>query len=318
MAWGLTRSNHTGVDCDHIAAIDNVARKLSAARRPAALVGLWFSLGHSTVVVLLCAAVSMGSAYARAHIASLATAGANVGDAVSSITLVIIGAINLAAVGSQYRAWRRARRGVADDHGHGPLHAHAASLEDDGEEVRVEAAGCLVGCACCRYVLGRVDSAWKMYPVGFLFGLGFDTASEVGLLALAALGGAGAADGVPAVLVMLLPALFAAGMALVDTCDGLLVLLALAKGDGADAGALLLGCGLTAASASASLGIGLVTAGGLLARCWPATFGPLAAVADALDAHTTAVGLTIVALFAAALVAARFAPACQPSYASLV
>ena len=115
-----------------------------------------------------------------------------------------------------------------------------------------------------------------------------------------------------------LPALFAAGMALVDTCDGLLVLLALAKGDGEDAGALLLGCGLTAASASASLGIGLVTAGGLLARCWPATFGPLAAVADALDAHTTAVGLTIVALFAAALVAARFAPACQPSYASLV
>ena len=283
------------------------------------MVGLWFSLGHSTVVVLLCAAVSTGSAYARAHVASLATAGANVGDAVSSITLIIIGAINLAAVGPQYRAWRTARRGVAGDHGHGPLHAHAASLEDDGEEVRVEAAGCLVGCACCRYVLGRVDSAWKMYPVGFLFGLGFDTASEVGLLALAALGGAGAADGVPAVLVMLLPALFAAGMALVDTCDGLLVLLALAKGDGADAGALLLGCGLTAASASASLGIGLVTAGGLLARCFPSTFGPLAAVADALDAHTTAVGLLIVALFAAALAAARFAPACRrPSYASLV
>ena len=59
-----------GVDCDHIAAIDNVARKLSAARRPAALVGLWFSLGHSTVVVLLCAAVSLGSSYARAHVAS--------------------------------------------------------------------------------------------------------------------------------------------------------------------------------------------------------------------------------------------------------
>ena len=146
--------------------------------------------------------------------------------------------------------WRRGQ----GDHGHGPLHAHAASLEDDGEAVRVEAAGCLVGCACCRYVLGRVDSAWKMYPVGFLFGLGFDTASEVGLLALAAL------SEVPPVLVMLLPALFAAGMALVDTCDGLLVLLALARGDGADAGALLLGCGLTAASASASLGIGRIAA----------------------------------------------------------
>ena len=159
------------------------------------------------------------------QVASLATAGANVGDAVSSITLVIIGAINLAAVGPQYRAWRRGR----GDHGHGPLHAHAASLEDDGEAVRVEAAGCLVGCACCRYVLGRVDSAWKMYPVGFLFGLGFDTASEVGLLALAAL------SEVPPVLVMLLPALFAAGMALVDTCDGLLVLLALARRRGLSA-----------------------------------------------------------------------------------
>jgi high-affinity nickel-transport protein len=148
-----------------------------------------------------------------------------------------------------------------------------------------------------------------MYLVGFLFGLGFDTASEVGLLALAALGGGTAEDGVPPVLVMLLPALFAAGMALVDTCDGLLVLLALAKGDGDNARALLLGAGLTAASASASLGIGLVTAGGLLARWAPSTFGPLAALADALDAHTTAVGLAIVALFAGALGLAAAAPA---------
>lgn len=306
-----------GVDCDHIAAIDNVARKLAAAGRPAALVGLWFSLGHSTVVVLLCAAVSTGSAFARAHVTSLATAGANVGDTVSALTLIAIGAVNLAAVGPQYRAWRRARAGGADhghsgaDHGHGPLHTHAAAVVDDGEAVRVEAAGCLTRCACCRYVLGRVDSAWKMYPVGFLFGLGFDTASEVGLLALAALGGGTAEGGVPAVLVMLLPALFAAGMALVDTCDGLLVILAIAKGDGDNAGALLLGAGLTAASASASLGIGLVTAGGLLARCAPSAFGPLAALADALDAHTTAVGLAIAALFAGALGLAAAAPACR-------
>ena len=70
MAWGLTRSNHTGVDCDHIAAIDNVARKLAYSGKPAALVGLWFSLGHSTVVVFLCGGVATGSAYARAHVAS--------------------------------------------------------------------------------------------------------------------------------------------------------------------------------------------------------------------------------------------------------
>ena len=89
-------------------------------------------------------------------------------------------------------------------------------------------------------------------------------------------------------------------------------LLALARGDGADAGALLLGCGLRRQCASASQGIGPRDGGRLLARCWPSTFGPLAAVADALDAHTTAVGLLIVALFAAALWLWAFARPAAP------
>ena len=68
MAWGPTRSNHAGVDCDHIAAIDNVARKLAYSGKPAALVGLWFSLGHSTMVVLLCGIVATGSSLIRSRV----------------------------------------------------------------------------------------------------------------------------------------------------------------------------------------------------------------------------------------------------------
>ena len=139
-----------------------------------------------------------------------------------------------------------------------------------------------------------------------MFGLGFETASEVGLLALAAVG----PKDVPAPLVMLLPALFTSGMALVDTCDGLLVLFTFAKGnDGDAAGALLFGALLTAASAAASLAIGSIVGLGLVAPFLPPRVaGPLVALSDALDAHTTAVGLAVVGMFVAALVLSMAAP----------
>ena len=103
-----------GVDCDHIAAIDNVARKLSDDGASAALVGLWFSLGHSTVVVALCLLVAGGSSYARDHVDSLADVGGAVGGAVSAATLIVIGAVNLAGVGPLLRAAWRARKREAD------------------------------------------------------------------------------------------------------------------------------------------------------------------------------------------------------------
>ena len=156
-------------------------------------------------------------------------------------------------------------------------------------------------------VLASVDSQWKMYVVGVLFGLGFETASEVGLLALAAVG----PKDVPAPVVMLLPALFTSGMALVDTCDGLLVLLTFAKaGDGEDrAGALLFGLLLTAASASVSLAVGTIVGLGLAAPALPpALRGPVAAVGEGLDKNTTLCGLLVVGLFVVALVVAVVAP----------
>ena len=305
-----------GVDCDHIAAIDNVARKLSDDGASAALVGLWFSLGHSTVVVALCLLVAGGSSYARDHVDSLADVGGAVGGAVSAATLIVIGAVNLAGVGPLLRAaWRARKREAdraddggkhADDHGV-PGHTHAVEVVDGPGGPRLEGLGVLARCRCCKAIFARIDAAWKMYPVGLLFGLGFDTASEVGLLALAAVG----REGVPPALVLVLPLLFTAGMALVDTCDGLLVLLTFAKaGDGEDrAGALLFGLLLTAASASVSLAVGTIVGLGLAAPALPpALRGPVAAVGEGLDANTTLCGLLVVGLFVVALVVAVVAP----------
>ncbi len=292
-----------GVDCDHIAAIDNVARKLAYSGKPAALVGLWFSLGHSTMVLLLCGIVATGSSLIRSRVDAVATTGAVVSAVFSSVTLTLIGAFNLATVGPQFRAWRRAANKEQREHHHN----HNAELIDEGEQVRVEVTGGLFArCGCCKRLLASVDAAWKMYFVGVLFGLGFETASEVGLLALAAVG----PKDVPAPLVMLLPALFTSGMALVDTCDGLLVLFTFAKGnDGDAAGALLFGALLTAASAAASLAIGSIVGLGLVAPFLPPRVaGPLVALSEALDAHTTAVGLAVVGMFVAALVMSMAAP----------
>ena len=202
------------------------------------------------------------------------------GAVFSSVTLTLIGAFNLATVGPQFRAWRRAANKEQREHHHN----HNAELIDEGEQVSVEVTGGLFArCGCCKRLLASVDAAWKMYFVGVLFGLGFETASEVGLLALAAVG----PKDVPAPLVMLLPALFTSGMALVDTCDGLLVLFTFAKGNDDDAaGALLFGALLTAASAAASLAIGSIVGLGLVAPFLPPRVaGPLVALSDALGRH---------------------------------
>ena len=156
------------MDCDHIAAIDNVARKLAYSGKPAALVGLWFSLGHSTMVLLLCGIVATGSSLIRSRVDAVATTGAVVSAVFSSVTLTLIGAFNLATVGPQFRAWRRAANKEQREHHHN----HNAELIDEGEQVRVEVTGGLFArCGCCKRLLASVDAAWKMYFVGVLFGL---------------------------------------------------------------------------------------------------------------------------------------------------
>lgn len=192
------------VDADHISAIDNATRKLVQERKTPLGVGLFFSLGHSTVVVALTLAVAVGAAVVKDRLPALQHTGTLIGTSVSACFLLLIAAINLAALLDIFAALARARRG--------------ATHEDLNLEAKLNRRG-LMG-RLFAPLLRIVDKSWKMYPIGVLFGLGFDTATEVALLGIAAVE---AGKGLPVVDILLFPLLFTAGMALVDTTDGILM-----------------------------------------------------------------------------------------------
>jgi high-affinity nickel-transport protein len=192
------------VDADHIAAIDNSTRKLmQEGQRPVA-VGLFFSLGHSTIVVALTVLVAI-SAGIISDIPAAQEVGGVIGTAVSGSFLIVIGIINLVVLLDIYRMFRQVSTGGSYDE---------ESLEDF-----LNNRGLLA--RLLRPMLRLVRKSWHMYPLGVLFGLGFDTASEVALLGLAATSGVGH---LPIPLILLLPALFAAGMSTIDATDGILML----------------------------------------------------------------------------------------------
>ncbi len=192
------------VDADHIAAIDNSTRKLMQdGARPVA-VGLFFSLGHSTIVVALSLVIAISAAFVS-NVPTLQSAGGLIGTAVSASFLLLIGIINLVVLLDIYRMFRKVSTGGAYDE---------QSLED-----YLSNRGLLA--RVFRPALRMIRKSWHMYPLGVLFGLGFDTASEVALLGLAATSGA---SHVPVWYIVLLPAVFAAGMSLVDASDGVLML----------------------------------------------------------------------------------------------
>jgi len=193
-------------DPDHIAAIDNVTRRLSGEGRRPLGVGLWFSLGHTTVVFALCLLVGLGvhglGDSVRGEGSELHRLGGLVGPLFSGAFLLAVGALNLRAlVGIAGRA-RRLRQG-------GGAERPEPAPPPGGPLSRVFSRA-----------TGAVREPWHMYPVGLLFGLGFDTATEVALLVLA--GGAGAASA-PLGALLLLPLLFAAGMVFFDALDGVLM-----------------------------------------------------------------------------------------------
>jgi high-affinity nickel-transport protein len=280
-----------GVDADHIAAIDNVTRRLVAsAGRRTMLVGVWFSLGHCTVVVLLCAAVILGARTSSEQFESLEALGAAVGPWVAAAMLLTIGCMNLCAARELHTQWRqRAARG----------HAHElASLVT----------------RCCPSLVEAVDRPSRVFWVGLIFGLGLDTAAEIALLTSTAI----ALPDVPPACALVLPLLFAAGMALVDSLNAVLMLWA--QEWAADEGPmhrLYFSLFLTVASAILGLGIGLVEALGQLATMpWlrqngPQALEPLWKSAEWLSDHLEllgmgAVGAFLVSTTAAVLLAPRF------------
>jgi high-affinity nickel-transport protein len=191
-------------DADHISAIDNVTRKLMQEKKRPIGVGLFFSLGHSTVVVALTIVIAI-TAMAVKNFDSLQVIGGLIGTTVSSIFLLLIAAINIVILIDIYKTFRDVKRGdVYNDL------ALDESLNKRG----------LMG-RFFRPLLRITDQSWKMYPVGLLFGLGFDTATEVGLLGIAA---TTAGQNVPVAAILLFPLLFTAGMTLMDTTDSILML----------------------------------------------------------------------------------------------
>ena len=193
------------VDADHIAAIDNVTRKLmQRGERPVA-VGFFFALGHSTIVVLASLGVAAMTTVLQGRFAGLREVGGLIGTGISVLFLFAIALANLVILGGVYRVFRRVQCG-------------GSYVEEDFDRLLAQRG---VLNRLFRPVFRLVTRSWHMYPLGFLFGLGFDTATEIAVLGISA---AEASRGLSIWSIMVFPALFAAGMALVDTSDGVVML----------------------------------------------------------------------------------------------
>jgi nickel/cobalt transporter (NiCoT) family protein len=200
----LTLGMRHAFDADHIAAIDNTTRKLMAEGRRPTSVGFFFSLGHSSVVFVLTVVLNFGvralDAQVSNHGSTLHSVTGLVGTGVSGTFLYVIAALNVVILASILRAFRDLRSGRFDE---------------EELEQQLQQRGLMN-----RFfgpLARRVNTPWKMYPIGVLFGLGFDTATEVALLVLS---GTAVASGLPFWAILSLPLLFAAGMSLFDTLDG--------------------------------------------------------------------------------------------------
>jgi len=263
LAYGLGLRH--AVDADHIAAIDNVTRTLMQAGQRPVGVGLFFSLGHSTIVIAASAAIALAAQKFGPQLELWHEAGGVVGTLVSVSFLFAIAAANLLVL----RTLRRARA--------------LGSAEEAALDQTLSGRGPLS--RLLRPVFGMIGRSWHMYPLGLLFGLGFDTATEVALLGLSATEATRHLGFLP---VMVFPALFTAGMALVDTADGVLMLGAYGWAFIEPARKLTYNMAITLLSAVVALLVGGIEAAGLLSD----RFAPGSGLWDSL-------GYLIVGVFAA-------------------
>jgi high-affinity nickel-transport protein len=272
-------------DADHIAAIDNTTRKLMAEGKRPVSVGFWFSLGHSTIVFGLVALLALGiralAGQVKDQSSALQLITGVVGSAVSGTFLYLIGIINLVILIGIVKVFRRMRRGAYDEN------ALEKQLNNRGFINKI-----LSGAT------KTVTKPSRMYPIGVLFGLGFDTATEVGLLVLA---GGAAAFALPWYAILTLPILFAAGMSLLDTIDGCFMNFAYGWAFSKPVRKIYYNITITALSVAVALIIGSVELISILTEKAGITSGPLAAIANV---NLDFVGYGIVALFVLAWVVA--------------
>lgn len=283
-------------DADHIAAVDNTTRKLIAdnvereaagqPRQPRPLsVGFWFSLGHSTIVFALAFLLSVGVKALVGPVeddsSKLHTITGLIGPSVSGVFLWVLGILNLAALVGILRVFREMRQGRYDE---------------EALEKQLESRGFMN-----RFLGGLTKSVrkpWHIYPIGVLFGLGFDTATEVGLLVLA---GGAAAFNLPFYSILVLPILFAAGMCLMDTIDGVFMNAAYGWAFAKPVRKVFYNLTITSISVAVALIIGTIELIGVLADRLSIESGPLAAIANV---NLDYAGYAIVILFVVSWVVA--------------
>ena len=267
------------VDADHIAAIDNVTRKLMQAGQRPIGVGFYFSLGHSTVVVLASLALALAAAALQARYSFLREVGGVLGTAVSALFLFAVALANLGILAAVYRTFRGVKRG-------------APYVEADLDRLLADrgAWGRLF-----RPLIRLIGASWQMYPLGFLFGLGFDTATEIGLLGISA---TEASKGLSIWSILVFPALFTAGMSLVDTSDGILMLGAYGWAFMKPLRKLYYNLTITFVSVLVALVVGSIEALGLIAERLQLE-GWFWSGVGALNGEFGSLGLLIIAIFAA-------------------
>lgn len=266
------------LDADHIAAIDNTTRRLMDGETTPVSVGFWFALGHSTVVVVAVALLATGVSALANQLSdddsTLASITGIWGPLVSGIFLILIGTVNLVSLVGIWRVFRRLRAGIYD-------------------EVQLEAQ--LRGRGALSRILQpltrHIDRPWKMYPIGLLFGLGFDTATTIGLFVI----GSSAALTAPWYIVMVLPLLFTAGMTFFDTLDGILMNRAYRWAYAQPVRKVYYNLTVTALSVAIAFLVGGVVLAGMVSKWTGARDGPLGWLA-AVDLENF--GIAVVGLFA--------------------
>jgi nickel/cobalt transporter (NiCoT) family protein len=268
------------VDADHIAAIDNVTRKLMQEGKQPVGIGLFFALGHSSVVFLAAAGVAGAATALTGSLDRFKAVGSIVGTGVSALFLFAIAIVNLFILRGIWRTFRQVRL--------------------DGRYVEADLNLLLnsrgLFARWFRPLFGLIGESWHMYPLGFLFGLGFDTATEVALLAISA---SAAAKGVSVSSVIVFPALFAAGMTLLDTSDGILMLGAYDWAFIKPIRKLYYNLTITAASVVIAVLIGGIETLGLMGDQF-ALKGTFWDGVGVLNASFTALGVAVIGLFVAA------------------
>lgn len=275
LAWGLGLRH--AVDADHIAAIDNVTRKLMQDGKRPVTVGFWFAIGHSAVILIASMAIAF-TASALGRFEAFKATGGIIATIVSATFLFVIAAMNIVILRSVWRTFHHVRAG-------------GTYVEED-LDLLIGNRGLLS--RLFRPLFRLVSTSWHMAPLGFLFGLGFDTATEVAILGLSA---AQAAHGFAIAPVLVFPALFAAGMALVDTTDGVLMLGAYEWAFVRPIRKLYYNITITAVSALVAIVIGGIETLALIGDKLALSGGVWSAAAD-LGGRFNLIGFFIIGLFA--------------------